>query len=176
MNDILTNPILETERLRIEPFEEGDFDLLFELHSDPEVNRYLAPGPSPMSAEEVERRLKNYVAEHRNSGISKWKVLTREGEFVGRAGLSWLTQPDGYEIGYSLKRDHWGKGYGTEIAKSLARWFFENTDHRFLIAFAHTDHLASLKVMEKAGFSYWFDMEKHDVPCTFYLIERHSVV
>ena len=172
----MTEIILTTERLRVEPFQETDFPLLLELHSDPEVNRYLSPGPAPMGEEEVERRLETYVKLHRESGLSKWKLLTRDGKFIGRAGLSWINAPDGFEVGYSLKQDEWGRGYATEIAKGLANWFFENTDNRFLIAFAHSRHLASLNVMKKAGFTYWFDMERDGVPCTFYRIERHEVV
>ncbi|MET1411540.1 GNAT family N-acetyltransferase [Roseibium sp. HPY-6] len=168
--------ILTTERLRVEPFQESDFPLLFDLHSDPEVNRYLSPGLAPMSAEEVERRLNTYVQHHRDNGLSKWKLLTRDGDFIGRAGLTWMKAPDGFEVGYSLKQAAWGRGYATEIARGLAKWFFEKTDNRFLIAFAHSEHLASLKVMQKAGFTYWFDMERDGVPCTFYRIERHEAV
>lgn len=172
--DNLTEDILTSERLRIVPFEDADFPLLFELHSDPEVNRYLSPGLVPMEAAEVERRLQGYVFEHRRSGLSKWKVLTREGDFIGRAGVTWMTEPDGYELGYSLKRAAWGKGYASEIATALTGWFFERTDNRYLIAFACSEHEKSLKVMRNAGFSHWFDRERHGAPCTFYRIERNE--
>ena len=168
----MTEIILKTERLCIAPFEETDFPLLFELHSDPEVNRYLAPGFAPMEREEVERRLSSYVQEHRRSGLSKWKVSTLDGEFIGRAGVSWMTDPDGYELGYSLKREAWGKGYASEIAKALTGWFFANTDNRYLIAFACSEHEKSLNVMQKSGFCFWCEREKLGVPCTFYRIER----
>ena len=171
----LADVILTSERLRIVPFEEADFPLLLELHSDPQVNRYLSPGLMPMEASEVERRLQCYVLEHRRSGLSKWKVLTREGNFIGRAGVTRMTDPNGYELGYSLKCEEWGRGYATEIARALTGWYFENTGNRYLIAYAHSEHAKSLQVMRKAGFAFWFEKDKHGVPCTFYRIERHEV-
>lgn len=79
----LNTPILTTGRLRLLPFSEDDFPLLQDLHSDPEVNRYLSPGPAIMDPEEVRRRLANYVGDHRGTGMSKWKLETVEGAFIG---------------------------------------------------------------------------------------------
>ncbi len=168
----MPTPVLTTARLRLSPFEEADFDLLFDLHSDPEVNRYLSPGPAPMDADEVRRRLGDYIGAHEQTGISKWKLETREGDFIGRAGFAWLTDPDGYELGYSLKRSAWGKGYASEIARGLIAWFFENMPDDYLLAFAVTEHKGSQAVMRKAGMKYWMDQEKVGHPCSFYRIER----
>ncbi|MES0811173.1 GNAT family N-acetyltransferase [Roseibium sp. SCPC15] len=164
--------LLKTARLQVLPFEDADFPLLLDLHSDPEVNRYHSPGPVPMAKEEARRRLNNYVQMHRQSGVSKWKLETLDGEFVGRAGFSWQQEPAGYELGYSLKRSAWGRGYATEIARELVRWFFEETDHDHLLAYAVSENLASLRVMQKAGMRLWLEMEKHDLPCTFYRVDR----
>lgn len=171
---ILIKPVLETARLRLMPFTEDDFLKLQELHSDPEVNRYLSPGPVIMSPEEVHQRLKNYAEDHVQSGISKWKLETLDGRFVGRAGFSWQSDPDGYELGYSLRRSAWGKGYATEIASALVAWFFDNTDQDHLIAYAVREHEASLKVMEKAGMRFWRDMDINGLACRFYRVDRAS--
>ncbi|MEM9632947.1 MAG: GNAT family N-acetyltransferase [Pseudomonadota bacterium] len=164
--------LLKTDRLQVLPFEEADFPLLLDLHSDPEVNRYHSPGPMPMAPEEVRERLNNYVQSHRQLGISKWKLETLDGEFVGRAGFSWQKDPAGFELGYSLKKAAWGRGYATEIATALVRWFFRETDQDHLLAYAISEHSASLRVMEKAGLRYWLEMEKHGCPCTFYRVDR----
>jgi ribosomal-protein-alanine N-acetyltransferase len=170
----LTKPVLETERLRLSPFAEDDFQKLLELHSDPEVNRYLSPGPAIMGPDEVRRRLTTYIGDHVHTGISKWKLETLDGELAGRAGFSWMSDPDGYELGYSLKRSVWGRGFATEIARALVTWFFDNTGEDHLLAYAVREHDASLKVMEKAGLSHWRDMEKHGLACRFYRISRSA--
>ncbi|MEL7528906.1 MAG: GNAT family N-acetyltransferase [Pseudomonadota bacterium] len=164
--------ILETARLRLEPFVAADFPFLLEHHSDPEVNRYHSPGPRPMTSEEVNTRLFEFIERNDGSGFGRRKLSTHDGAYVGRAGIDWMNDPDGFELAYSLQRSAWGKGYASEIATALTRWFFEATDNAFLIAYAHAEHHASQHVMKKTGFKHWFDREKHDVPCSFYRIER----
>jgi len=154
------------------PFAEDDFLPLLELHSDPDVNRYLSPGPAIMSPEEVRRRLTNYIGDHFHSGISKWKLETFDSEMVGRAGFSWMQDPAGYELGYSLKKAVWGRGYATEVARALVAWFFENTDQDHLFAYAVREHDTSLNVMRKAGLSLWQDRQKHGLACRFYRVVR----
>jgi len=168
----LTQTILTTGRLQVLPFTEDDYPLLLELHSDPEVNRFHSPGPAMMCPEEVRRRLSDYVGDHRALGISKWKLETHDGTFVGRAGFSWQSDPEGYEMGYSFRRGAWGMGYATEIARALVAWFFERTSEDQLLAYAAIEHVASLNVMRKAGMDFWLDMEKHGRPCRFYRITR----
>jgi RimJ/RimL family protein N-acetyltransferase len=170
----LNTPILTTGRLRLLPFSEEDFPLLQDLHSDPEVNRYLSPGPAIMDPEEVRRRLANYVGDHRGSGISKWKLETVEGAFIGRAGFSFERNPEGYELGYSLKRSAWGKGYASEIARALVGWFFDTTQNDHMLAYAVAEHEASQRVMQKAGLRFWREIRKHGLHCRFYRITRRQ--
>lgn len=171
----MSDVILETERLRLQPFQEADFPMLMEQHSDPEVNRYHSPGPRPMSADAVKSRLLEFIERNDGSGFGRRKLTTLAGDYVGRAGIDWMSDPDGYELAYSLKRAAWGNGYASEVAKGLTNWFFETTDNAFLIAYAHAEHHASQHVMTKTGFKHWFDREKHGVPCSFYRIERSDI-
>lgn len=168
----MNTPILTTGRLRLSPFTEDDFPLLQDLHSDPEVNRYLSPGPAVMDPDEVRRRLANYVGDHRLTGISKWKLETVGGTFIGRAGFSLERDPEGHELGCSLKRSAWGQGYASEIAKALVAWFFDKTPHDHMFAYAIAEHEASQRVMRKAGLRFWLEMRKHGLPCRFYRITR----
>jgi Acetyltransferase (GNAT) domain len=34
------------------------------------------------------------------------------------------------ELGYSFKREYWGKGYATEVSQTLVKWIFEESRHR----------------------------------------------
>lgn len=115
----MTRPILSTERLQLLPFDDKDLPLLAKLHADPEVNRYLSPGPMKMDSEEVHERFARYRDDYLSSGYSMWKLETLEGDFIGRAGIRWMPEAEGYELGYSLMRKAWGKGYASEIARGL---------------------------------------------------------
>ena len=92
-----------------------------------------------MDAGEVRHRLGRYLEDHRLFGISKWKLETLDGAFVDRAGFSWQSRPQGFELGYSLKRSAWGRGYATEIAGALVGWFFEQRPEPHLLAYAVAD-------------------------------------
>ncbi|QFT31076.1 anhydro-N-acetylmuramic acid kinase [Labrenzia sp. THAF82] len=170
----MSDPILVTQRLRLTPFLETDYELLRDLHSDPEVNRYHSPGLAPMAEAEVRRRLTSYVEDHRRTGISKWKLETIDEDFIGRAGFSWQNEPDGYELGYSLKQAYWRQGYASEIAIALVDWFFSHRAEDQMFAYAASEHQKSFAVMEKAGLRPWMEMTKHGVSCRFYRITRQE--
>src|SRR6185312_7724452 len=88
-SDMAAEPILETERLVFHPFTPDDLPLLRDLHSDPEVQRYIG---GMWEAEVLQRRLDQYVTDQAARGISKWKAYLKDGTFVGRAGVSWWAQ------------------------------------------------------------------------------------
>ena len=168
----MTHPVLQTERLQLRPFSEDDFAALLHLHSDPEVNRFLAPGPVALSAEEVRARLVRYMDNNRTSRISGWNLETLDGVSVGRAGFSKLSDPEGFELGYVLKRQAWGKGYASEIAVALVDWFFAQTGEPRLFAIVEQAHTASIKVLERAGLRFWQDRDVDGVACQVYRITR----
>ncbi|TAJ72599.1 MAG: N-acetyltransferase [Phenylobacterium sp.] len=144
----LDRPVLETARLIFRPFTAGDFDLLAELHRDPEVGRYMGGlWPDARIAESLAR----FVTEHAERGHSKWVAFTREGEFVGRAGASLWPATGELELGYAFGPRFWGQGLATEAARAVADWTFANTDVGHLIAFTHLQNYGSQRVLERIG-------------------------
>ena len=61
--------------------------------------------------------------------------------------------PGDIEIGYALKRSAWGMGYATEACKRLVRLAFEETPLDELLASFYEENTASIRVLEKAGFT-----------------------
>ena len=149
-------PILSTERLEFHPFTPDDLPLLVELHSDPEVQRYIG-GMWEEGA--CQRRLDQYVAQQAEFGVSKWKAYLKDGTFVGRAGISWWEPHQAFEIGYSFARAAWGQGLATEAAQAIVEWFFATTPHRLLIGFTDVENLASRRVLEKVGMRWQGDQD-----------------
>ncbi|ADZ69816.1 GNAT family N-acetyltransferase [Polymorphum gilvum] len=161
--------VLATERLRAVPFRQDDLPLMEALHADPEVNRYLGTAAAWDKAT-VRRKLDKFITDQERHGFSKWKILTRDGEFVGRAGFTPYDETSEIEMGYSFMRAHWGKGYATEISRALTRWFFDKTYYTHLIGFCRTDHRASRRVLEKAGLTYRETRSIKGMPCDVYQI------
>lgn len=74
-------------------------------------------------------------------------------EFIGQAGIL-PREIDGkkeFEIGYSIMKEHWNKGYASEISQRLRDYAFEEDIHPRLISIIHTENIASQKVADKNG-------------------------
>jgi hypothetical protein len=59
--------------------------------------------------------------------------------------------PDEAELGYRLRKSAWGKGYATEGSRALIRKGFTEMGVQRVVAETMAVHLASRRVMEKAG-------------------------
>lgn len=147
---------LETKRLIINTPEKIDFDNLYALQSDTDVMRYVGQGVRTQS--EVMIGLEKAIEHYKKHGFSLGCVFDKEnGVFVGRAGLIYLgyddTQPD-IEVGYALIKSAWGKGYGTELAKSLIDWGFQQLSVEKLVAVINPKNNKSRGVLEKVKMTY----------------------
>jgi RimJ/RimL family protein N-acetyltransferase len=165
----MERPILETQRLVFRPFTPDDFDLLLELHSDPEVQRYIG---GMFGAPGVRERLDHYVRDQAAYGFSKWKAYLRDGTFVGRAGCSTDEDLGGVELGYTFARPFWGMGLASEAAQGVVDWMWANTDLPAIGAFAVTENWPSRRVLEKIGMVFEREAESHGDLCAFYRIMR----
>ena len=146
---------LETERLILRRFTEADVDNLVDLDSEPAVARFISGGPST-PREEIERdHIPAYLDYYRRyEGYGFWAVVEKAtGAFLGWFHFRpYADAPvDQPELGYRLRRSAWGKGYGTEGSRALIRKGFAELGVQRVVAFTYGEHLASRRVMEKAG-------------------------
>ena len=162
-------PILETERLVFHPFTADDFDLLADLHSDPEVQRYIG---GTWSREQVQERLDHYAGAQTVHGYSKWTAYLPDGTFVGRAGVSVDKTTGEPEVGYSFARAHWGQGLASEAARGVVDWMWAKTAVPELTAFAVVENAPSRRVLEKLGMIYEGDRVLHGELCALYRLTR----
>jgi RimJ/RimL family protein N-acetyltransferase len=146
---------LETDRLVLRRFTGDDVDNLYALDNDPEVMRYLTGGITT-SREEVEQDyLPAFLSYYtRFEGYGFWAVIEKTtGQFLGWFHLRPRSQDpvDEPELGYRLRREAWGKGYGTEGARALIHKAFTELGAQRVVATAFRENHASRRVMEKAG-------------------------
>src|SRR5262249_54121134 len=140
------------------PFTPDDFDLLVELHSDPEVQRYIG---GMFGADGVRTRLDHYLRDQAERGFSKRKVHLRDGTLAGRAGISTDPESGGVELGYTFARALWGQGFASEAARGVAAWTWANTDLPEIGAFAVLENLPSRRVLEKIGMTFVGEAMNH---------------
>jgi RimJ/RimL family protein N-acetyltransferase len=151
---------LETERMYFRRFQDDDAQLLFELDSDPEVMRFISKGkPTPLSRIQ-NKFIPKFLEDYRRSppeGV--WATHLREsGLFIGWFHL----RPDRMsagemELGYRFQRDVWGRGLATEGSKALLGKAFKEWGYEKVCARTLAGHMASRRVMEKAGLCFECD-------------------
>jgi RimJ/RimL family protein N-acetyltransferase len=77
-------------------------------------------------------------------------VRTADGQCIGACDLT-LEDALTADLGYILAREAWGQGYATEIARTLLRAGFVQLGLQRIFAICDIHHLASVRVLEKAG-------------------------
>jgi RimJ/RimL family protein N-acetyltransferase len=175
----MISPILETERLVFEPFTSRDLPLIADLHSDPEVQRFLG---GPLSEQAMQAMLDRLLRNQAALGYGKWKARLKDGTFVGRAGVgpypprAELSEMPDREIGYTFKKAYWGQGLATEAALALRDWFFAHTDHDHLMGFTEPAHVVSQRVLVRIGMRpLGLQDLGFDKPSAVFRMERPSV-
>lgn len=151
--------ILETERLLLRPWEEGDLEALYELAKDPEVGPRC--GWKPHKDVEESR----YVLCRILMNDSTWALVDKaSGALLGDISLMKLEAPDEQELGFWLGRPYWGRGYMPEAAQALIAYSFEELGLARLWCRHNKDNSQSARVQQKCGFSFYKEEEKHSLP------------
>jgi len=143
-------PRLETERLVLRGFEEGDLDAYAAMTGDPEVMRYMGRGPFDRA--DAWREIALYVGHFELRGYTHWALELREtGELVGRCG-PW--RPEGWpalEVGWLLAREHWGRGYATEAGRAAIDYAWSELGADRVISLVLPGNERSAKVARRLG-------------------------
>ena len=140
---------LETARLVLRPVRGEDFEAWAEFSADPVAMRHLGGvQPRPLAW----RGLIGAVGAWHVQGFSFFSVFERDsGQWIGRVG-PW--QPEGWpgtEVGYSLARAAWGKGYATEAAAACMDWAVDHLGWTDIIQTIAPDNAPSQAVARRLG-------------------------
>jgi RimJ/RimL family protein N-acetyltransferase len=147
---------LQTTRLVLRQWREGDFESFAALNADPEVMRFF---PAPVTREESDalgRRAERDIAER---GWGLWAVEVKESAaFIGFVGLA---EPSfdahftpAVEVGWRLARDQWGNGYATEAARAATAFGFDELGLDEIVSFTSVVNEPSRRVMERLGMTH----------------------
>lgn len=164
--------VIETDQLLLRRFKPEDEPALCQLFTDPEVMQYSM---GVKSSAEVRQWLDERLVDHRPCTFAV--TLPSNGDVIGYCGVTGTMVVDGDpwpEIGYRLKRDHWGHGYATESAAIVRDFAFSELDKTRLVAVIDPANLASIRVAQKIGMCFWRKIMKpgYDHPDHLYLVQR----
>ena len=146
-------PRLETERLLLREWQDGDREPFAILNADPRVAEHFFTTLDRGESDALVGRILDHWA---GDGHGLWAVERKaEGDFIGFIGL---TPPNFVaaftpcvEIGWRLAPEAWGRGYATEGARAALAFGFEQLGLDEIVSFTVPDNLKSRAVMERIG-------------------------
>ena len=145
--------ILETDRLVLRRLLPEDLDSLYALYRDPEIRRYFPEGT--LTYEETKEELEWFLNGHpKHPELGLWATIHKgTGKFIGRCGLLPLDIEgrQEVEVAYTIAREYWGQGLGTEAAQAILHYGFEKLGLARLICLIEPGNAASQKVAVKIG-------------------------
>lgn len=158
---------LETSRLILRPWEDGDAEILYQWASDPELGPMAGWKPHESVAESLSI-IHGILGEPETYAL----VLKETGLPVGSMGLF---PPDAFcrpadlpkealqlELGYWIARPYWGRGLVPEAGRAMLDYAFETLGCQM----AHCSHFdfnaQSRRVIQKLGFTYHLTRQTTD--------------
>ncbi|MGA0607135.1 GNAT family N-acetyltransferase [Phenylobacterium sp. VNQ135] len=150
--DLRRLPILETERLRLDPLTVEDAAAIFPILGDPEVLSYW-DAPEPDDPDRVAQVVDGQVEAMQDGRAMHWTMRTlAQRTFVGCFDLTEVDRRHRRaEVGFMLSRDAWGQGYGLEAMQTVIA-YAASGGLRKLAARTHLGNRRSEAVLEKLGF------------------------
>jgi len=128
-----------------------DVDSLVELANEWDIARNLRDAfPHPYTRDAAEA----FTARAASGEIGHLYAISVEGRAVGGCGLKPKEDIErcSAEIGYWLGKPYWGRGLATAAVRSLTQFAFEHLGLARVFALPFEENLASVRVLEKAGF------------------------
>ena len=163
-------PEVETARLLLRGWRDGDLDAYAELSADPEVMLHLG---GPVDRLQTWRGMALHAGHWALRGYGNWVLERRaDGVLVGRAGL-W--NPEGWpglEVGWTLARHAWGHDYATEAGVAARDWAWATLDAERLISLIRPGNAASARVAERLGMRRVGVETLYDEPIDVYGVSR----
>lgn len=157
----VTNLRIETPRLILRPWREGDLDDFYEYSSVEDVGE-KAGWNHHQSVEESQRILSLFIRGKKTFALE----LKENGKVIGSLGLEPRDEDAGLnpewkgrEIGYVLSKDYWGLGLMPEAVKAVIDYCFTVLGFDYLTCGHFIRNGQSRRVIEKCGFSYLKDID-----------------
>jgi len=122
------------------------------MSAEPEVMKFISIDGKPAPRFLAWQGFCALVGHWELRGFGMFVVVERStGEFVGRVG-PW--HPEGWpglEVGWTIRKKFWGRGYATEAAHRCIEHVFIDLKQPHLISLIDAANVASVRVAERVG-------------------------
>ncbi|WP_267403063.1 MULTISPECIES: GNAT family protein [unclassified Chryseobacterium] len=143
---------LFTERLLLRDITIDDKQAIFDYRSDAEANKFQSWIPETLENVEsfIERNNKEF-----NQPESWYQILITDKEtkaVIGDIGIHFFGDENlQVELGITLNKFFYGKGYASEALKSVIDFLFNDLNKHRIMASIDPDNGDSMKLMERIG-------------------------
>jgi RimJ/RimL family protein N-acetyltransferase len=147
---------LETERLRLERWDDTHFDDFVRFMQNEGVTRFIRP--RPLDIRQAREQHRHSLDDWETLGFGKRAIVEADtGAWLGFAELSLVgpgkgSRDDDVELGYFIEPARWGEGIATEAALALRDEAFGRCLLAELIGRCRVENAASRRVLTKVGF------------------------
>lgn len=147
-----------TERLSAERLQENHIEFIHQMHQDERIMAYLG---GIRSREQTTDYMEQNLSHWQRYGYGIWILREKvSGELIGRGGLrhTVLGGKEEVEAAYGLLPEYWQQGLATEFVRHIVRIGLSEIGLSSVACVTHPDHIASQRVLEKAGFMFERDV------------------
>jgi len=156
----ITVPRLKTARLLLRELRKPDFEAFAAHNADPEATKYMSGLVDRRGAWRI---FASAIGSWSITGAGWWALETldthehvgtvgaffRESSFLGDATVS--THSTDLEVGWSIYKAYWRRGYASEAAAAGMQYAIEAHDPPRVVAYITPGNVASTGVAERIG-------------------------
>ena len=162
-------PHVTTERLLLRELRKRDFDAYAESMADPVATAHLS---GVLDRRAAWRTFAAASGMWMLDGAGWWAVELRETqEIVGTVGAFFRESCPDLEIGWTVFRRFWRRGFGTEAARAALAFGLHAHGKTRAIAHISSANVASVRVSEHLGMRYERDVDFFGEPVGRYAVE-----
>lgn len=147
---MITHGQMESERIILRPLSLEDAEDLYEFTSDEETTRFIYEPYKDVN--QAKRVLANYYLKE---PIGKYAIVLKESnKVIGVIEFRVKEETMGGDLGYTLSRHFWGKGYMTEAGELILELAFNVLGLERVFAATDVRNTASARLMSRLGMKY----------------------
>lgn len=151
----MSQPIFETRRLSVVPFQRADTGFILELLNSPGWLQFIGDRKVHTDSDALAYLDNGPLTSYRDHGFGLWRVDHRqEKKPVGMCGLLKQPELEGPDLGFAFLPQYHRQGYGNEAVAGTIRYARARLRLRELLAIVQADNEASIGLLMKNGFAF----------------------
>ena len=153
-----------------------DASSLYTIYLHLEITKHT--GETPFSSiNEASAYIKKQIRSSQENGLHKWAITIKEtNKCIGWCGFEYI-QDEFVNLGFRIAPEYWNRGIASEASSKCLTYLFNNSTITEVVARSTKENKASIKVIEKLGFSFWkHDVCNHDKNACYYKITKEAFV